>query len=113
VVDNMGRSILHDVLWRPHYRQAMELLVLLLGVISPELLVVEDVRGHSCFDYCRKQDYGVWMAFIKKYSSLIQRRAKLAGMTMMHGHRRESLVALKATTTASSTAHGTATATVM
>jgi ankyrin repeat protein len=86
VVDNMGRSVLHDVLWRPHYQQAMELMVLLLCIIPPELLVSEDIRGHSCFDYCRKVDYDAWIDFIKKYSTLIQRRAKLAGLC-----RRDSL----------------------
>jgi ankyrin repeat protein len=80
VVDNMGRSVLHDVLWRPQYQQAMELMVLLLRIVPPELLVSEDIRGHSCFDYCRKVDYDAWIDFIKKYSPLIQRRAKLAGL---------------------------------
>jgi ankyrin repeat protein len=86
VVDNMGRSVLHDVLWRPQYQQAMELMVLLLGIVPPELLVAEDIRGHSCFDYCRKVDYDAWIAFIRKYGTFIQRRAKLAGLC-----RRESL----------------------
>lgn len=79
-VDSMGRTILHDVLWRPRYQEAMEILDFLLCVVSPALLVAEDIRGHSCFDYSRKDDYEVWMAFIQKYSNLIQRRAKLAGL---------------------------------
>jgi hypothetical protein len=80
VVDTMGRTILHDALWRPRCQEAMELMDVLVRVVSPDLLVAEDVRGHSCFDYCRKENYGEWLYFIKKYSGVIQRRAKLAGL---------------------------------
>lgn len=87
VLDTMGRTILHDALWRPRYQEAMELMHVLIRVVSPELLVAEDMRGHACFEYCRKEDHGEWVTFIKKYSSIIQRRAKLAGL-----HRRDSSV---------------------
>lgn len=79
-LDTLGRTVLHDVLWRPRFQEAVELMGVMIRVVSPQLLVVEDMRGHTCFDYCRKEDYAEWQLFIEKHSGLIQRRATLAGM---------------------------------
>ena len=78
VRDSLGRTVLHDVCWRPS--PDFELMDAMIRIVSPELLVAEDTRGHSCFDYCRKENYPEWVTFLKKCSGLIQRRSKLVGM---------------------------------
>jgi ankyrin repeat protein len=75
VEDNMGRTVLHDVCWRP--KPNTEMMASLIRVVSPELLLSEDGRGHSCFDYCRKHDWGEWVAFLSDCSHVIKRRSKL------------------------------------
>ena len=80
VRDSMGRSVLFDVCWRPRLLESFEIMDTLLRVVSPELLIAEDIRGHSCFDYCRKENHGEWVTFLDKCSVLIQRRSKLVGL---------------------------------
>jgi len=75
VQDDMGRTILHDVCWRP--TPNTEMMETLIRAVSPELLVAEDVRGHTCFDYCRKVHWGEWLEFLHSCSPAIKRRAKL------------------------------------
>jgi ankyrin repeat protein len=75
VQDDMGRTVLHDLCWRP--TPNTEMMESLLRVVSPELLLSEDVRGHSCFDYCRKNDWGEWVAFLSDCSHVIKRQSKL------------------------------------
>jgi ankyrin repeat protein len=48
VRDNMGRTIFHDVCWKSSPDTA--LMDVLLQVISPELLLAKDQRGHTPFD---------------------------------------------------------------
>lgn len=78
VRDSMGRTALHDAAWRP--TPDLALMETLIKLVSPELLVAQDVRGHACFDYTRKDDNGTWMAFLEKFSDVIQRRAKIVGL---------------------------------
>jgi ankyrin repeat protein len=75
VQDDMGRTVLHDVCWRP--TPNTEMMESLMRVVSPELLLSEDVRGHSCLDYCRKNDWGEWVTFLRDCSHVIKRRYKL------------------------------------
>lgn len=76
--DSLGRSVLFDVCWRP--RPSFELMEAIIRVINPELLIAEDVRGHSCFDYCRKENYGEWLSFLDKSRCLIESRSKVVGL---------------------------------
>lgn len=74
VVDNMGRTLLHDACWRP--RPDIEIMNYLVSVISIETFMSNDCRGHSCFDYCRKEDWNKWNTFIQLNANEFQRRAK-------------------------------------
>ena len=69
--DEIGRSVLHDCAWRPIPDFAM--MDFLINVCPPEMLVAEDVRGHSCMDYTRKRDWKIWMAFLQQRVAVIQR----------------------------------------
>jgi len=75
VQDDMGRHVLHDVCWRPKPDTAI--MELLLRVVDPELLLAEDARGHTCFDYCRKEHWEQWTNFLRDHSQTIKRRAEL------------------------------------
>jgi ankyrin repeat protein len=75
VQDDMGRTVLHDICWRATLNT--EMMESMIKVVSPQFLLVEDVRGHSCFDYCRKEDWGKWISFIRGCSDGIKRRALL------------------------------------
>jgi hypothetical protein len=78
VHDNLGRTVLHDVCWRP--TPDFDLMDLMIRAVTPALLIQEDARGHSAFDYCRKEHHGEWLDFLKKFTPIIQRRSKLYGM---------------------------------
>jgi ankyrin repeat protein len=67
VRDTIGRTVLHDICWRP--RPDYKLMGLLIRNVSPDLLIAEDMRGHTCFDYSRKENWGEWVLFLKKHLS--------------------------------------------
>jgi ankyrin repeat protein len=72
VRDSMGRTILHDVCWKSS--PDMALMNVLLQVISPELLLAQDRRGHSPFDYARKEHWAAWNSFLLERKELIAER---------------------------------------
>ena len=69
--DEVGRTVLHDCAWRPVPDFAM--MDFMIHACPPEMLVAEDVRGHSCMDYTRKRDWKIWIAFLQQRSAVIQR----------------------------------------
>jgi ankyrin repeat protein len=75
VYDDMGRNILHDVCWRP--APDLKLMATLIRILLPETLIAEDCRGHTPFDYVRREHWGVWMRFLQDNQCLIERRFAL------------------------------------
>lgn len=75
VRDDLGRSVLHDICWRP--LPDLDLMEFIMWKVSPVFLLAEDRRGHTCLDYCRKQDWGKWTGFLRVHTRSIQRRASL------------------------------------
>ena len=73
--DDLGRTCLHDVCWRPE--PDFELMEVLLHAATPDQLLQEDRRGHTCFDYCRKQHWEQWTEFLQKHATKLQRKARL------------------------------------
>uniref|UniRef100_A0A7S2Y6A1 Uncharacterized protein n=1 Tax=Entomoneis paludosa TaxID=265537 RepID=A0A7S2Y6A1_9STRA len=67
VCDDLGRTILHDLCWRPQV--ATPLLEFLLPHLQPQLLIRKDVRGHAPFDYSRSHDWPQWNAFLTQSST--------------------------------------------
>ena len=65
VRDDFGRTPLHDACWTttPNF-QVMEILLNVCGI---ELLLAEDVRGHSPFCYARREHWGLWVDFLSKH----------------------------------------------
>jgi hypothetical protein len=75
VCDDMGRNILHDVCWRTS--PDLEIMALLIRTVMPKTLIAQDRRGHTPFDYARREHYGEWMSFLQDNKALIERRFAL------------------------------------
>ena len=75
VRDDFGRTVLHDACWRPS--PSTELMEVLIKVVSPEWLLSPDVRGHTPFDYARREHAGVWYDFLKDHEDVLKRRLSL------------------------------------
>lgn len=77
VQDDYGRTPLHDACWTPEPNFA---LVDFLIKQVPELLILTDVRGHTPFNYVRKEHWSVWKEFLEERQDLLRpkKRAKLA-----------------------------------
>jgi len=75
VRDELGRTILHDACWRPS--PDFQIMDALIHNASPNLLLAEDVRGHTCFDYVRKSDWSAWMQYLERRREVILQRVSL------------------------------------
>lgn len=75
VCDDMGRTILHDVCWRT--APDLEIMALLIRTLMPKTLIAQDRRGHTPFQYARREHYGQWMSFLQDNKALIERRVAL------------------------------------
>uniref|UniRef100_A0A7S4RJP1 Uncharacterized protein n=1 Tax=Ditylum brightwellii TaxID=49249 RepID=A0A7S4RJP1_9STRA len=75
VRDDYGRTPLHDACWtcEPNF----ELMDLLIRE-CPDLLLVEDKRGHKPFDYVRREHWGVWNRFLEDRKDLLSPKHLLA-----------------------------------
>ena len=64
VMDDMGRTAFHDVLWSstPNF----DTLDILLQVLPPVSLLIQDVRGHTPFHYAPRKHWGVWVDYLKE-----------------------------------------------
>jgi Ankyrin repeats (3 copies) len=74
--DDYGRTPLHDACWTsmPNTKIMDEL----LQVCSPEMLLAEDVRGHTPFQYARREHWEEWETFLKIRSNAILDRLAAA-----------------------------------
>jgi Ankyrin repeat len=74
MVDDLGRTCLHDVCWRPNVEEALEIASFLVQEVPPQLttriLHRTDLRGHACWDYVRREHWTVWHAFMHQHSAL-------------------------------------------
>ena len=70
VRDDFGRTPLHDACWTSEPN--MELIDLILNE-CPELLLMADKRGHTPFQYTRKEHGALWLAFLRSREDLLCR----------------------------------------
>ena len=69
VRDDMGRTPMHDACWSscaPNH----DIMKILIGA-APELLLSKDKRGHSPFDYARREYWPNWVAFLNEHRQFI------------------------------------------
>jgi ankyrin repeat protein len=74
--DDFGRTPFHDACWTPHPN--CDVLNALLEAADPNLLLVEDVRGSTPFDYARREHYAKWNAFLESKKEYLIRRIRLS-----------------------------------
>jgi hypothetical protein len=72
VRDDFGRNILHDATWTPSPNFAV--MTELLKVVPPELWILEDKRGHTAFEYARKEHMDAWLNYLRKNEDLLVRK---------------------------------------
>jgi ankyrin repeat protein len=72
VSDDFGRTPLHDACWTSEPN--VDVVELLLKKVPPDMLLMEDVRGHTPFHYARKEHYPTWVAFLRKNAQVILQR---------------------------------------
>ena len=69
VRDDMGRTPMHDACWSsaaPNHR-VMNMLI----EDAPELLLSRDKRGHSPFDYARREYWPSWVSFLNEHRQFV------------------------------------------
>jgi len=76
VRDDLGRTVLHDLCWRPAVD--LGLMDAVIRLIPPKLLLAEDLRGHTPFDYVRRGDWPQWTKFLQSKQDLIKLRVALS-----------------------------------
>ena len=74
--DDYGRLPVHDAFWTSQPNRPV--LDLWLRKTSPELLLSEDVRGHTPFHYSRKEHWEQWVEFLTEREEVILKRIALA-----------------------------------
>jgi ankyrin repeat protein len=75
VQDDYGRTPFHDAMWT--CRPVFEVMDVLLRASSPEMLLYEDVRGHTPFHYARREHYEDWLRFVNERKEVILKRLSL------------------------------------
>jgi hypothetical protein len=72
VRDDFERNPLHDALWTtmPNFG----VMDALLKQIPPEMLLTEDVRGHTPFHYARKEHWDDWVIFLRARNDFLLQR---------------------------------------
>jgi len=77
VRDDFGRTPMHDACWTS--TPNVSIMDLLVNSVSPEMLLAEDVRGHTPFDYARKEHYEIWYQYLSGKEPDLQRRISTYG----------------------------------
>mmetsp|Transcript_16392 Transcript_16392/g.24798 ORF Transcript_16392/g.24798 Transcript_16392/m.24798 type:complete len:285 (+) Transcript_16392:184-1038(+) len=69
ITDDCGRNPFHDICWNPKIEVELATEVLRR---DPTLLLVGDKRGHTPFDYSRRQDWSVWRHLLLEKRELLK-----------------------------------------
>jgi ankyrin repeat protein len=80
VRDDLGRSALHDACWttEPNF----DVMDVLMKQFPLDMLLSEDVRGHTPFHYARKEHWDDWVAFLRERDNFLLRRLDLLAETI-------------------------------
>lgn len=70
--DDFGRTPLHDACWTtvPNF----EVMNVVIQKVHPDILLCQDVRGHTPFHYARKEHWGAWVSFLEERDQVLLRR---------------------------------------
>jgi ankyrin repeat protein len=69
IKDDFGRNPFHDACWTP--TPNFEMMDMLIANADTSLLLAEDVRGNSPFDYTRREHHSKWLAYLENKKEAI------------------------------------------
>lgn len=71
VRDDYGRTPFHDACWtsNPNF----DVMDVLLNITDSRMLLTEDVRGHTPFDYARKEHWDSWVQFLMRRGDVLSK----------------------------------------
>lgn len=72
VRDVMGRTIIHDLVWKSFID--VDIMTTVLNLVHPALLIAKDIRGHTPFDFARKHHWKKWVEFLEENQETIERK---------------------------------------
>jgi ankyrin repeat protein len=70
ISDDFGRNPFHDACWTP--TPNFEVMDVLIEVADPIMLISEDVRGSTPFDYARREHYKKWVKYLEEKKDTLQ-----------------------------------------
>lgn len=74
--DDFGRNPFHDACWTS--LPNLDVMSALMEAADPNMLLAEDVRGSTPFDYARREHYEQWNAFLESKKEYLLSRMRLA-----------------------------------
>mmetsp|Transcript_27009 Transcript_27009/g.65550 ORF Transcript_27009/g.65550 Transcript_27009/m.65550 type:complete len:207 (+) Transcript_27009:179-799(+) len=74
IKDDFGRNPFHDACWTP--KPNMEMMDMLIASADTALLLSEDVRGNTPFDYARREHHTQWNEYLEKRKEAILKGLK-------------------------------------
>jgi ankyrin repeat protein len=74
--DDFGRNPFHDACWTS--QPNLDLMSALMEAADPNMLLAEDVRGSTPFDYARREHFEKWNTFLESKKEYLIRRMRLA-----------------------------------
>jgi hypothetical protein len=69
ITDDYGRTPLHDACWTP--QPNLSVVEELMSFADPLLWLRQDVRGHTPFEYARRDHREIWMEFLHQKQSML------------------------------------------
>lgn len=70
--DDFGRTPLHDACWTPEPN--FPLMDVLIRNCPMDVLLAEDVRGHTPFHYARRDHWSQWLEYFRERTEMLNRR---------------------------------------
>jgi ankyrin repeat protein len=79
ISDDFGRNPFHDACWTstPNF----EVMDVLIEVADPVMLISEDVRGSTPFDYARREHYKKWVKYLEERKDILEIKINAACAT--------------------------------
>jgi len=82
VRDGLGRTVFFDAVWRA--RPDFDLIDALILLSPPELLLTQDGRGHTAFDYAQRRDWPTWNAYLSSRREMIELKIVSQSLLTLH-----------------------------
>jgi hypothetical protein len=79
--DDFGRNPFHDACWTPVPNH--DVMDVLMEAAEPEMLLAEDVRGSTPFDYARRDHHAIWIEFLESRKDVLIQKIRKANIAIV------------------------------